>query len=64
MTMRFKNLLPVWMLCALLGIAAAPLRAEPIVPTRDDQVIDVLPAISGSRAEQRRLRGQLAQQPH
>lgn len=64
MTMRFKNLLPISMLCALLGVAAAPLRAEPIVPTRDDQVIDVLPAISGSRAEQRRLRGQLAQQPH
>ncbi len=64
MRMQFKNLLPVSMLCALLGVAAAPLRAEPIVPTRDDQVIDVLPAISGSRVEQRRLRSQLAQQPH
>ena len=64
MTMRFKNLLSATMLCVLLGVAAEPVHAEPIVPTRDDQVIDVLPAMSGSRAEQRRLRNQLAQQPH
>jgi hypothetical protein len=33
------------------------------VPTRDDEVIEVLPAMSGNRAEERRLRKQLAQQP-
>lgn len=47
----------------LLTCAVAPLRAAPIFPTRDDEVIEVLPAMSGSRAEARRLRKQLAQQP-
>ncbi|MBU6438583.1 MAG: tetratricopeptide repeat protein, partial [Betaproteobacteria bacterium] len=64
MTMRLKGLLPVSMVCALVGVLGATLHAQPIVPTRDDQIIDVLPAISGNRAEQRRLRSQLAQQPH
>ena len=50
-------------LFALFGMAVAPLRAAPIVPTRDEEVIEVLPAMSGSRAEERRLRKQLAQQP-
>ncbi|MEO8806195.1 MAG: hypothetical protein ABI433_08935 [Burkholderiaceae bacterium] len=52
--------------CALLGLllgAATPLRATPIMPTRDDEVIEVLPAVSGNRAEERRLRKQLAQAP-
>ena len=40
-----------------------PTHAVPIVPTRDDEVIDVLPAIKGSRADERRLRQQLATQP-
>jgi tetratricopeptide (TPR) repeat protein len=52
--------------CALasaLLLCAASLHASPITPSRDDEVIDVLPAMSGSRAEERRLRKQLAQQP-
>lgn len=38
-------------------------QATPITPTRDDEVIDVLPAVSGNRAEARRLRQQLSQTP-
>lgn len=60
---RFKTLLSALVLFALFGMAVAPLRAAPIVPTRDEEVIEVLPAMSGSRAEERRLRKQLAQQP-
>ena len=33
---------------------------EPITPTRDDEIVEVLPASSGTRAEDRRLRKQLA----
>jgi tetratricopeptide (TPR) repeat protein len=52
-------------LLVLMGAATLPaLRAEPIVPTRDDEVVDVLPVLIGGRAEARRLRQQLAQQPH
>jgi hypothetical protein len=52
----------ILVLAALLA-TSLPSRAEPIVPTRDDEVVDVLPAIKGGRAEERRLRQQLAQQP-
>ena len=52
----------ILVLAALLA-TSLPSRTEPIVPTRDDEVVDVLPAIKGSRAEERRLRQQLAQQP-
>ncbi|MEP7099198.1 MAG: tetratricopeptide repeat protein [Burkholderiales bacterium] len=38
-------------------------QAAPITPTRDDEVIDVLPAMTGNRAEARRLRQQLARTP-
>lgn len=37
--------------------------AAPVNPTRDDEVIEVLPAPSGVRAEDRQLRRRLAQQP-
>ncbi|MDP9045051.1 MAG: hypothetical protein M3O01_09625, partial [Pseudomonadota bacterium] len=52
----------------LLGLCAATLvvaaaQATPIVPTRDDEVVDVLPALPGNRAEEKRLRGLLTQQP-
>ena len=63
MNQRFKKLLSISVLLALFGAAVIPLRAAPIVPTRDDEVIEVLPAIAGNRAEERRLRKQLAQQP-
>ena len=38
-------------------------HAEPIVPTRDDQVIEVLPGLATSRLEERRARRALAQRP-
>lgn len=38
-------------------------HAEPITPTRDDEIIEVLPASSGNRGEDRRLRKQLAERP-
>jgi tetratricopeptide (TPR) repeat protein len=47
----------------LLSCLGSGARAEPIVPLRDDQVIEVLPASSGSRDEDRRLRKQLAERP-
>lgn len=59
----FNKFLSTALLLALFGAALAPLRAAPIVPTRDDEVIEVLPALSGNRAEERRLRKQLAQAP-
>ena len=41
-----------------------PVGAEPITPTRDDEVIEVLPAASANRDEDRRLRRQLAERPN
>ena len=49
--------------CALLMIFATRADATPLQPTRDEEVIEVLPAVKGSRAEERRLRQQLAQAP-
>lgn len=46
----------------LLCLAQAG-RAEPITPSRDDEVVEVLPVSSGSRDEDRRLRRQLAARP-
>jgi len=57
------SILCVLTLAAALLATSLPSAAEPIVPTRDDEVVDVLPAIKGSRAEERRLRQQVAQQP-
>jgi tetratricopeptide (TPR) repeat protein len=48
---------------ATLAVAVLSAHATPIVPTRDDEVIDVLPAVNGNRAEERRLRQQLASAP-
>ena len=58
-----RQLLLILMLAAALLTLCGRSNAEPIVPTRDDEVIDVLPAIKGGRAEARRMRQQLAQQP-
>jgi Tfp pilus assembly protein PilF len=38
-------------------------RANPVHPQRDDEVVEVLPAVSGTRAELRALRARLAQNP-
>ena len=58
-----SSLAGAWLFLLLAVVGVAPLCAAPIVPTHDDEVIEVLPAITGSRAEERRLRKQLAQQP-
>ena len=58
-----RQLLLILMLAAALMTLCGRSSAEPIVPTRDDEVIDMLPAIKGGRAEARRMRQQLAQQP-
>lgn len=50
-------------IAALALVCAMGAHAAPIVPVNDSEVIEVLPAVSGSRAEARRLRKQLAQQP-
>ena len=60
--MRIK---PLWTgaLAAGLFLCACAVIAEPITPTRDDEVIEVLPAAAGSRDEDRRLRKELAARP-
>ena len=55
-------LLPI-ALATLFGAMPLSASATPIVPTRDDEVIDVLPAVNGNRSEERRLRQQLASAP-
>ena len=57
------NSLPTGALAAGLFVCAMAASAEPIVPTRDDEVIEVLPAATGDRGEDRRLRQQLAARP-
>ncbi len=57
------NSLATGALAAGLLLFAAGVRAEPIVPARDDEVIEVLPAAAGNRAEDRRLRKELAARP-
>lgn len=48
----------------LLSLVAGVAQATPIVPKDDAEVIETLPAaIAGNRAEERRLRRQLAAQP-
>ena len=51
------------LLQVLMLMLSFPARSTPIVPTRDDEVIEVLPAMTGNRAEERRLRKLLAQRP-
>lgn len=46
-----------------LAVAVAPAGAVPITPTRDDEVVEVLPATSASRGEDRATRKRLAAHP-
>jgi hypothetical protein len=46
-----------------LACAAGAIGAAPITPTRDDEVIEVLPASAGNRGEDRQLRKRLAARP-
>jgi tetratricopeptide (TPR) repeat protein len=68
MNLRFlisRRIAAALALCALTSLTSLMQLADatPIHPTRDDEVIDVLPAVSGNRAEERRMRKLLAQQP-
>jgi tetratricopeptide (TPR) repeat protein len=47
----------------LLAAALLPVRAEPIVPRSDAEVVERLPGASGERATERRLRRELAARP-
>lgn len=54
---------PASLICALLLAGAfVSVRAEPIVPAGDDEVIEQLPA-GGARAQERRARHELASHP-
>jgi len=48
---------------ALAALVAASAVATPITPSRDDEVIEVLPATSAGRREDRQLRRRLAERP-
>ena len=61
--MRFERWMLTWACAALVGIAVSAPQAAPIEPTRDDEVVEVLPALAGGRAEARRQRQLLAQKP-
>ena len=51
------------MACGLLVACIHAVHATPIVPTRDDEVVEVLPAMTGNRAQARRMRKALAERP-
>jgi uncharacterized protein (TIGR02996 family) len=59
----FRSLICRLSVCTALAAIAWPSQAVPIRPASDDEVVEVLPAIAGGRAEQRRLRKALAEQP-
>jgi tetratricopeptide (TPR) repeat protein len=52
-----------FVLAWVLGVAILGAMGAPITPQRDDEVIEVLPAVSGSRAEARHARKLLADLP-
>ena len=56
----------LFLCCVVSGSGFFPssASAEPITPSRDDEVIEVLPAASANRDEDRRLRRQLAERPN
>jgi len=58
------NPLPTGVLAVGLFLCAAGAGAEPIIPSGDDEVIEVLPAAAGDRAEDKRLRRELAARPN
>lgn len=61
--MRFRRLPLIRVFALLVCASVLAASATPITPTRDDEVVDVLPAATGNRAEARRLRQQLAKTP-
>ena len=63
MPLSMRTLLSPLVIALTCGLGVGVARALPIVPTHDDEVIERLPAINGSRGVERRLRQRLAQQP-
>ena len=63
MTPHTLNFLFVGMLVSGLLTTAQPALAVPLNPASDDEIIERLPAVNGNRAEERRARERLAQQP-
>ena len=63
--MNLRPIAGAAVLCGVLFVAAAGERAAatPITPSRDDEVVETLPAAAGGRGEERALRRQLARQP-
>jgi hypothetical protein len=57
-----RSLLP-FLISALTMVSALNSRAAPIVPSSDAEVIETLPSGAGERAQERRLRRQLAERP-
>ena len=53
--MNWSPMADAWAL-ALVLLTGGVAQASTVTPTRDDEVIEVLPAVSGGRAEIRRLR--------
>lgn len=51
--------LVVWLAATVSGVAVASV----VEPSRDDEAVALLPAVSGNRAELRRLRQQLVVNP-
>ncbi|MDQ6628698.1 MAG: hypothetical protein M3Z29_09660 [Pseudomonadota bacterium] len=62
--MKFRAM-PTGVLAAglFLFCAAPSASALPITPSRDDEVVEVLPAAAGNRGEERQLRKRLAARP-
>ncbi len=64
MTTLFRQLAGSALAVGLMVVGIRNASAEPIVPTRDDEVIEVLPGLGASRLEERRARRALAQRPN
>ena len=58
-----RRLMTGWTTSAAALMLAAAVHATPIVPTSDAEVIETLPAAAGNRADERRLRRELAANP-
>jgi hypothetical protein len=63
MTMNRTRALMRWLLPILLLASGAGAHADPIIPRFDDELIELLPSVRGSRAEERQLRQRWATQP-
>ena len=63
MTSHASNSRLAGLLVSALLTIAQPALAVPLNPTSDDEIIERLPAVNGNRAEERRARERLAQQP-